>query len=165
MRVFYNRIDRLAGLTLCVLVLLLWPPSADGEQDCPVTMPSQSPVATAPPATGHTSHAWYGSENLAAFIPSSGSWQGMGPAHGYRDKFWWWANGYDASLPPLAPLKLTVTRLSGLPHEFVMTTETGGYNDDWNAMLIGMEFPTVGCWQVVGNYQQQQLMVVFLVIE
>lgn len=158
-----NMTDHYGILTICVLALLLWPLTADGHTDCEVTLPSTSPVPAAPSAKNHHSHAWYGSEELAAFIPASGKWYGMGPKHGYRDKFWWWAKGYDASLPPLAPLKLTVHRLSGLPYEFEMSSETGGYNDDWNAILIGLEFPTAGCWQVIGNYQQHKLKVIFIV--
>lgn len=29
---------------------------------------------------------------------------------------------------------------------------TSGWNETWNAMLVGMEFPSSGCWKIIGIY-------------
>lgn len=84
MRFIDHLADHLAILAVCLIALLLWPLQAEGEADCPITLPARSPVATAPQVAGYVNHAWYGSENLAAFIPASGNWRGMGPQYVYR---------------------------------------------------------------------------------
>lgn len=80
-----------SSLFLWVLIFMQYSPQIVGDDSCHVTLPESSPVAPPgeTPESSNSSHAWYGSEALAAFIPRDGIWVGMGPEKNYRDKFWW----------------------------------------------------------------------------
>lgn len=84
----------------------------------------------------------------------------MGPEHNYRDKLFWWSYGFT----PGSESQLTVTgeRLDGesLPASISQpasahATSLGGW-----AMLVGVEFPSAGCWQITGQYLGQKLVFV-----
>jgi hypothetical protein len=98
--------------------------------------------------------AWYGSEELAVLVPKNGRWVGMGPANNYFDKFWLWRRGYDAGTEPRPDLLLVATRHGDPNSKF----ETGGGTNALNpfgfgdAMLMGVEFPSPGCWRVRVTY-------------
>ena len=127
--------------------------------DCPATsVPFASPVT---PWEDSGNYAWHGSEELAVYMSRDGSWYGMGPDRNYADKFWWWQKGYDAKTEPKPNLVVTAKRLD-LPADLLTVDDTtSGYGDRWNAMLIGMNFPSAGCWEVSGHYRGSQLTVVF----
>jgi hypothetical protein len=99
---------------------------ADG--DCSVTLPSSSAVLV-PNSESDGSFAWYGSEALAVRLPADGRWKGMGPSRNFRDKFWIWRRGYDAKTETRPALTFAGVK-----------------------MLVGMEFPSAGCWQVTATY-------------
>ena len=71
------------------------------------------PQATEPPPTQGAGDGWVwiGSPRLAAHVPANGVWTGMGPAHNYRDKWWWWREGYRASKETQPELTTLATRL------------------------------------------------------
>ena len=106
-------------LTFLVLfVAMLCAPSV-GRGDCPVTLDSESPVT--PP--WNSAGGWYGSEALAVHLPLKGKWTGLGSAHHFRDKLWFWRRGYDSAyetrphlvlkgrkLPATSPSKSASTR-------------------------------------------------------
>lgn len=134
--------------------------------ECDVSLPDRNdlPDSLLPAPSGF---AWVGSPRLAAKIPINGHWTGMGPDRNYFDKWWWWRDGYRATEEPDPELVVTATRLdqSGLPVVIDNATNAFGPADEsgpgWNAMLVGMEFPTPGCWEVVGKYRDQELRFVF----
>ena len=125
---------------------------------CPVSMPNLATPAGALPAS--KSHGWYGTDQLAALIPRDGHWSGMGPARNYGDKFWWWAAGYSPSDDPVPNLVVSATQLDHQDSYSHSSKATHGYGDDWGAMLVGMEFPRAGCWQVTGSYRGRELRMV-----
>lgn len=105
---------------------------------------------------------WFGSESLAAVIPAEGRWTGMGEAHRFRDKFWWWKRGYEAVKEPRPPLTVTAS----LVDDRSVSTKpfvTNAYGKDWNAILVGMEFPEPGCWRVLGTSGQENLKIILYV--
>ncbi len=109
-------------------------------------------------------HAWYGSNLLAASIPKSGVWTGMGEEKSFADKFWWWREGFSASDEPKPDLTVSAIRLDG-PHESVLITTTTsgrGVGGDWDAMLVGMHFPSAGCWEIRGNYNGNEALTLVL---
>ncbi len=88
-------------IPILVLITCLLPLVAGADKEtCQITLAENKPVAAtgALPVSSNSSHAWYGSEALAALIPKNGIWTGMGPEHDFGDKFWWWRLGYDAQL-------------------------------------------------------------------
>ena len=88
----------------------------------------------------------------------------MGPGRMYGDKFWWWRSGYSAFEEPRPNLTISAIRLDGVAPDVEINNATNAFGDGWHAMLIGMEFPSAGCWKVVGTYNgSQQLAFVLLV--
>jgi hypothetical protein len=110
---------------------------------------------------------WVGSPKLAAHVPETDHWTAMGPEHNYFDKWWWWREGYRAIEEPEPDLVITATRLDEDLSPVVISNATNAISSDGNRdlMLVGMEFPTSGCWEVVGRYQDQELRFVFKVGE
>lgn len=111
--------------------------------------------------------AWVGSPKLAAKVPINGHWNGMGPERNYFDKWWWWRDGYRATEEADPELVVTATRLDESSPSVVIRNATNAFGPadesgpGWDAMLVGMEFPTSGCWEVVGQYRDQELRFVF----
>ena len=104
---------------------------------------------------------WVGSPRLAAKIPESGHWTGMGPDRDYFDKWWWWREGYRATEEPDPELIITAVRLDATSRPILIQNATSAVGPGWEAMLVGMEFPTSGCWEVVGTYGDQELRFTF----
>lgn len=145
-------------LTAVILAVFVITPSAQGF-DCPVTTVfSEDPVT---PWQDSPHYAWHGTEELAVYIPRDGNWVGMGPDRDYGDKSWWWQEGYDARKDPTPNLIITANRLDEPSETITVDNATSGYNESWNAMLIGMRFPSAGCWEVIGSYGGAQLRLIF----
>ena len=102
-----------------------------------------------------STHGWFGSERLAAAIPNDGVWIGMGQEEQYADKFWWWRKGYSAFDEAKPKLKVSAVRLDGQDESLQIHKATNGrgVDGDWDAMLVGMYFPSPGCWKVQGTYK------------
>lgn len=141
------------------ITILVWLP-AHGS-GCPVTIPAMEE----PDGTLKSSkyHGWYGTDDLAALIPLDGHWVGMGPDRNYFDKFWWWREGYSARNEPDPELIISGSRLDGSAPTLLVTNTTNAFGENWNAMLVGMEFPTLGCWEVIGKYHGHQLKFIVMV--
>jgi hypothetical protein len=121
--------------------------------DCPVTLPSSSPVVV-PDSGSNSSHAWYGSEVLAVLIPKDGRWKGMGPSHHFFDKLWVWRRGYSPRVELNPALTLAGIKLNdgNNPQRMHVDEATNAFGPGWASMLTGMEFPSAGCWEVTANY-------------
>ena len=114
--------------------------------------------------TASGSHARYGSELLAVLLPVDGKWIGMGAERNYSDKFWWWRLNCDAQTEPQPDLRISGLRLDHPAPTIEITDPTNAYGNNWDAMLVGMELPTSGCWELRATYQgAQELTVVVLV--
>ncbi len=99
---------------------------------------------------------WYGSESLAVLLKSDGVWKGMGSEHNYRDKLSWWSYGYDGSLEPRPELVVTGKRLDADVPPAIVSEATNAYVGGWT-MLVLVEFPSIGCWEITGSYRGQTL--------
>lgn len=148
----------IAALALPSATLAATPPP-----DCPLTMPPV-PNVKGPfePPTGYT---WYGNDVLAVLITTNGRWVGMGPERRYRDKLWWWSDGYDFHVEGNADLVVTAKRLDAKAPPVRGLDPTVGYAEHWHgwAILTGLGFPAAGCWEVTGEYEGQRLSFVILV--
>ena len=127
--------------------------SGAGFAECPITLPGSSPVDV-PNSPANSYYHWYGSEALAVNLKSDGTWLGMGPAHRYRDKLWFWRRGYsaDTEAAPALTLKGVKIDAGNNPEELRVDRATNAYGPGWSQMLVGMEFPSAGCWQVTATY-------------
>ena len=148
------------------LIFVFFAASAVAEigaaDSCPVTIPGTPSIdgPFGPPAQ----FAWYGSDALSVLIPKNGKWTGMGPEHNYRDKQWWWSADYDGRTDQNLGLIVTGRRIDDPSIAADISEATAGSRDDWPGpvMLVAVEFPTVGCWEIRGEYRGQ---VVTFVVE
>lgn len=127
--------------------------NAEDVNACLTTAPSGWIVGEPFPSSA----AWYGSETLAVQLPPGGVWRGMGPANRYRDKLFWWSYG----IQPGHETGLTVKgrRLDGEapPADVSRTTNAHSPSLGGWTMLVAVEFPSSGCWEITGEYLGQKL--------
>lgn len=122
------------------------------ERTCPRTLPPPLEMSGGPFPSGE----WYGSESLAVLLKPGGVWKGMGAEHRYRDKLAWWSYGFDPSLEPRPALVVTGKRLDAEAPPAIVSQATNMYFDGW-AMLVMIELPSRGCWEISGDYLGQTL--------
>lgn len=129
---------------------------------CPVdfegilSFAAPKPYSTVAPWDGFF---WYGSEYLWTALPDDGVWSAL-PKNpdGYTQKIMWWSIVFNLSAEPEPALVVTGRRLDGdsPPLRFYGATNAMA-EDIGEAMLTGVEFPTLGCWEVVGQYKKTEL--------
>ncbi len=126
--------------------------AADGAA-CPRTLGTSDMLGKPFPSSAR----WYGSETLAVILRPDGIWRGMGPSHNFRDKLFWWSQGFKPGLE--SNLKVTGKRLdaNSPPADISDATNAKAESLGGWAMLVGVEFPSAGCWQITGNYFGQEL--------
>ncbi len=80
----------------------------------------------------------------------------MGSKRNYRDKFWIWRRGYDATSEPRPALTFTGMKLGDADKPQLMKIDRATnamFGPGRDQMLVGMEFPSAGCWRVTANYR------------
>ena len=129
--------------------------------DCPATVP-QSPRFT-PPAPysklGWYGDFWYGSNSLWVALPQNGIWSSLpySPS-GYTQKIPWWSKGYNWQAEPEPDLRVSGERLDAKAPPLNTSTANGSYAADMgSAMMMGVDFPTLGCWKITGKYKEAEL--------
>ncbi len=131
--------------------------------DCPVTTVNQSKnfLALEPlePIAPWKGLFWYGSEHLWTALHDDGVWAGLPEhEHGYTQKIMWWSTLYNLPDEPQPELIVSAKRLDGDAPSLGFYGATNAMADDiGEAMLTGVEFPTLGCWEVTGQYKKTSL--------
>jgi hypothetical protein len=101
---------------------------------------------------------------LWTYIPGSGIWSGL-PHYTpddsrFRQKLFWWHEGYDRRTEKQPALTIVGQRLDGSAPP-ITTDEhaNAGWTDDQEHPFIvaGIFIPTVGCWQITGQYEGEEL--------
>lgn len=110
---------------------------------------------------------WFGSKKLWTLLPGNGTWR-LGhyspSTPGFRQKIFWWREGHFWRTNPIPALKVTGKRLDAPAPGFVIPRANSGYNEFTKSfMLVGVDFPTVGCWEVRGRFKGDDLTFVVLV--
>jgi len=130
--------------------------------NCPVTVP-QIPAFVPPPPydslNSFVDHFWYGSNSLWTILPENGVWDYLphNPT-GYTQKILWWREGYVWDQEPEPNLIVTGERLDESAPPLVPSKATNAYASDIeSAMLVGVDFPTHGCWKITGRYNNVEL--------
>lgn len=158
-------------------------------ETCAVTRPPAPafvPPALYPAKPGGDSF-WFGTEKLWVILPANGTWRGLKPysptVGGYRQKIFWWRQGYhwrregERWRPdPTPPLTVTGRRLDAVAPPLpvrngtngccgsLVRKGTNGHGEEWTAfMVVGVDFPTHGCWEVTGRIKDDKLTFVVLV--
>jgi hypothetical protein len=143
-------------------------------ETCPVTQAPDLPFTPPPPypATPPGGGSfWFGTEQLWTMLPADGTWRGL-PHYrptdpGYRQKIFWWHEGYDWRAEPRPNLTVRGKRLDAPAPPLVASRATNGFRaeDLKSFMLVGVDIPTLGCWEITGEIDGQELTFVVWVSE
>ena len=131
---------------------------------CPITVPTGSLVApTGPPNNwpaeppARYGARWYGTLDLWTMLDVGGeAWDGILDT---GQKTFWWSRHYRGSPEEQTPdITVTVRSLDGAgPAETFGGPGTNAAADFGAAMLVGVEFPSTGCWELTGTYKGHSL--------
>ena len=131
-------------------------------RDCPVTT-SKKASFKAPepfsPSAPWDGIFWYGSEHLWTALHNDGVWTGL-PENpdGYTQKIMWWSSLYSLKDELEPALVVSGRRLDGEAPALRFYGATNAMADDiGEAMLTGVEFPTLGCWEIMGQYKKSSI--------
>lgn len=133
----------------------------DPPADCPLTVPADPPFS--PPSLysdlGIKGKFWYGSNSLWTAIPENGIWSGLPHnPEGYTQKVFWWREGYVWNEEPEPEVIVSGERLdASAPPLNVSKATNADASDIGSAMLVGVDFPTLGCWKITGQYKDAEL--------
>ncbi len=140
---------------------------AQTASTCPVTQPPDPPFAPPEPYSAPLrGEFWYGSPALWTSLPLEGAWHDLPYSEaGYTQKVFWWRQGYDWKAEPEPNLAVTGKRLDGEALPLVASKATNAFASDiGSAMLVGVDIPTAGCWEIAGQIGEQKLSFVILVV-
>jgi hypothetical protein len=138
-------------------------PAVSVPSTCPVTKPTDRPFVPPAPYPSEGTF-WIGNEQLWTDITADGIWNGLphytAEDSRFRQKLFWWHEGYDWRNENPPELKVTGTRLDA-PAPLIETDEhanAGWTNDRVHPFMgVGIFIPTVGCWKIKGDYKGEEL--------
>ena len=160
----------LRSLALIVLVALFtaastFPaPTSSVPDSCPVTKAADQPFVPPPPylSKAPTGMFWHGTDELWTLLHADGTWAGL-PHYTphdptFRQKLFFWREGYDWRAEPQPPLTVTGRRLDAPAPLLMADRANNGYWDDWKSFMVtGINLPTLGCWEITGHYEGHDL--------
>ena len=115
------------------------------------------PTPAKPPAV-YVGQFWYGSPDLWTMLGSDGTWSHLQLGGvGYSQKIFWWRQGYVAPAEQKPALTVTATRLDASAPVVSVADATNASADFGDAMLVGVDLPSPGCWQITGHYHDHEL--------
>jgi hypothetical protein len=134
----------------------------DPPDTCPVTMPPEprfvppKPYRTYGPNPGEF---WYGTNALWTVVRGDGKWWALPhTSKGHTQKVFWWREGYIPAEEPQPDLTVTGRRLDGEAPPLIAFRATNAYASDiGSAMFVGVDVPTLGCWEITGEYKGRTL--------
>jgi hypothetical protein len=133
---------------------------------CPTTRPPDPPfVPPAPypstPPSAEGDKVWYGTNQLWTWLDADGTWEMARDEHGLFDKSFWWRQGYDWRTETTPRLRVTGRRLDASAAAVTVSDATNGFEPSMGAfMLVGLELPAGGCWELTGHYHGSSLRLV-----
>jgi hypothetical protein len=136
-------------------------PSPSAAATCAVTRPrpvfkAPKPFPVRPPA--YYQSDWYGSSDLWTMLDHQGEvWQHLPTSpSGLTQKTFWWSQDWVAADEPEPAITVTGRRLDG-PGTFSFGPGTNATADFGTAMLVGIDIPTPGCWEITASYRTATL--------
>ena len=133
--------------------------------DCPVTtLENGSFKAPEPfsPDAPWEGLFWYGTEGLWTTLHTDGVWSKLSKTpDGYIQKIVWWSDLYSLKDEQQPALVVSGKRLDATSDPLRFYGATNIIEEEaGEAMLTGVEFPTLGCWEVRGEYEKSELIFV-----
>ena len=133
----------------------------EASNSCPVTQPPVPPFTPPSPYSQNApwDNFWYGTDFLWTAVPRSGVWSGLPHnPEGYTQKVFWWRKGYSSTNEPEPQLSVIGRRLDAPAPPLAVSKATNAYAAEiGSAMLVGVDFPTFGCWEITGHYAGTEL--------
>jgi len=128
---------------------------------CPVTTPLEPAFVPPEPYPGKASNGnfYFGTAKLWTLVWKS-PWRALPKWDvGYRQKIFWWSQGYDWRGDPQPQLSITGKRLDGPAPPLVTDDQANGsYRGDMQSFVVsGVSFPTTGCWEITGRLHGDEL--------
>ena len=135
---------------------------------CPVTQPSEPRFTPPPPYPQNApfpNRFWHGTDSLWTLLPKDGVWAALPHnPEGYTQKVFWWRKGYSWAEEPEPQLTVTGRRLDVPTPPLIVSQATNAFAEDiQSATLVGVDFPTLGCWEISGRYGDSELSFVVFV--
>jgi hypothetical protein len=137
--------------------------AADPSAACPLTKPDPAFVpppqfrATLSPAT----QAWYGSAKLFTALDKDGeSWHRLPRASdgSFGQKTFWWSESFSVATEQQPAISVDGRRLDSVGPTFhAGDPGTNAAFDGMSSMLVGVDVPTAGCWELTARYRGAQL--------
>lgn len=166
----FPRLLVLVGLVSLSQVLLAQKSETTSRRvpaSCATTNPIEHPfVPPSPYRTGRGVN-WFGTDRFWTLLPADGIWARGEKTFWFRQEWGYYAN--DQWIPQKDAAKLTVTarRLDGPARPAEILKANSSYREqDWKAFLVGgINFPTPGCWEVSGRYENDELTFVVWVMK
>ena len=142
--------------------------SKEPPADCPISVPPQ-PEFVPPsipflsPQAAFPDNFWFGSEHLWTSLPADGTWPSLPHnPEGYTQKIFWWSDLFSLKDEPEPNLIVTGQRLDAKAQPLNVSKATNAYGGDiGESMLVGVDFPTLGCWKITGQYKDAELSLSF----
>ena len=133
---------------------------APASPACPVTIPPQPALVPPPPWTRKPpplyDAVWYGTPELWTMLDAAGEIWGALP--GLGQKTFWWSQDFDVSVEPQPDITVTGERLDHPGQSLSVGPGTNGRRGDIGSfMLVGIEFPAPGCWELTARYGDAEL--------
>ena len=130
-------------------------------EECPTTLPPKPVFVPQTEVAPDQGQFFYGSDSLWTTLPSSGVWDTLPQSEkGFTQKIYWWSEDFDISVefkPSLTITALLLDDKNAAPQTISSSAATTGSDPSGAFMLVGMEFPTEGCWQITGAYKETKL--------
>jgi hypothetical protein len=158
------------GFRLPVLLILLVsvPERTSVEQrarppaNCATTRADDSNFVPPPPyapVAPFRGRFWYGTEALWAMPSADGLWHGLVTPQGIGNKVFWWSREWDWRHDMKPELTVTARRLDADAPSVRVSPATNAHNaaDIHHAMLVGLNIPMPGCWELTGEYKGHTL--------
>lgn len=136
--------------------------SKDPPADCPITttgnLSFEAPAPYSPNAPW-PNEFWFGSEHLWTALPADGVWSALPDnPEGYTQKIFWWSSLFSLKDELEPELVVFGERLDAKAPPLKVSRATNAFAKDIGlAMLIGVDFPTLGCWKITGQYKKTGL--------
>lgn len=148
-------------------------PDAHAAPSCLVTVPSEQPFVPtmSAPATPPEAYdkQWFGTAGLWTLLDTEGeTWRLQSHEGSYGQKTVWWSENFDVWSGEYEP-DIAVTARSLDNADLIVTAGSPGTNGstpaDGSFMLVGINLPATGCWEVTAVYKGASLTHTVEVIE
>jgi hypothetical protein len=140
------------------------PKTSAVPETCPVTKPSMQPFVPPQPSLSEPfpGQFWFGTDGLWTALPETGAWIGLGhytpgdPT--FRQKLAFWRQGFDAHVATEAKLTVSGRRIDSLAAPLQTDGPgTPSWTDHDQFFMTGINFPTIGCWEITRRYEDATL--------